>query len=122
MKGSRATSKSCGKQMMGLTDRMKPHFEATSGANDLAASPTPFILHSLQPTASPPVLTASPLLAVKKQKTSASSVANFVIKTTASLKQEFDHQVARFIYATNSPFNLVENKEFLKLLEMLRPG
>ena len=46
----------------------------------------------------------------------------FVKTTTANEKQAIDVQVARFIYATNSSFNLVENEEFLALIEMLRPG
>ncbi|CAL4182543.1 unnamed protein product [Meganyctiphanes norvegica] len=67
-KGNCATCKSCCKQMMGLTDRMKPNFEECNGDNDIAASPTTFSLRSLQPTESLSVLTVSPLPAVKKQK------------------------------------------------------
>jgi len=35
---------------------------------------------------------------------------------------KFERQVGRFMYATNSPFSLVENKEFLALMAMGRPG
>ena len=35
---------------------------------------------------------------------------------------EFERQVGRFVYATNAPFKVVENEEFLKLMEMMRPG
>jgi len=37
-------------------------------------------------------------------------------------KCAIDEQVARMIYATNSPFRLVEHQEFKKLMSMMRPG
>ena len=33
-----------------------------------------------------------------------------------------EKQVGRFVYSTNSPFRLVEHKEFLALMQMVRPG
>lgn len=50
------------------------------------------------------------------------SVSNFVIRTTNQQKDNLDEQVAKFIYATNSPFSLADHPEFVKLCEMLRPG
>ena len=41
---------------------------------------------------------------------------------TSIEKRAIDAQVARFVYATNSSFNLVENEEFLSFLVMLHPG
>ena len=38
------------------------------------------------------------------------------------MKAQLDLQVARFIYATNSAFTIVEHPEFIKLLQMVRPG
>ena len=33
-----------------------------------------------------------------------------------------DRQVAEFVFGTNSPFSIVENKSFVKLMHDLRPG
>ena len=49
----------------------------------------------------------------KKQKI-LNDMKAFVNITTANEKQVLDAQVARFVYATNSSFNLVENAEFLE--------
>ena len=35
---------------------------------------------------------------------------------------ELDRQVGRMVYATNSAFRIVENKEFLALMQLVRPG
>ncbi len=44
------------------------------------------------------------------------------IKTTSKQKKELDAQCARMIYATNSPFRLVEHQEFVKFVKLLRHG
>lgn len=44
------------------------------------------------------------------------------MRTTEADKHNLDTQVARFIYATNTAFRAVEHKEFVKLVNMLRPG
>ncbi len=35
---------------------------------------------------------------------------------------KFERQLGRFVFATNSPFSIVENKEFASLMELARPG
>lgn len=47
---------------------------------------------------------------------------SFVTKTTRSEKEILDEQIARFIYATNSSFRVVEHEEFKKTVQLLRPG
>ena len=34
----------------------------------------------------------------------------------------FDDQIAKFIYATNSSFRIVEDDKFIRLIQLLRPG
>ena len=46
----------------------------------------------------------------------------FVLKTSEMEKAALDLQVARYIYATNTPFCATSHPEFMKLLKMLRPG
>ena len=47
---------------------------------------------------------------------------NFVVRTSASEKDNLDEQLSRFIFSANCPFKLVENKEFKKFCTSLRPG
>jgi len=48
--------------------------------------------------------------------------AYFATKTTKSEKEVFDEQIAKFIYATNSSFRIVEHEEFIRLIQLLRHG
>ena len=46
----------------------------------------------------------------------------FVVKTSKAEKGQLDLAVAKCIYATNSPFQIVENDSFRDMLSKLRPG
>ena len=48
-------------------------------------------------------------------------MANFITKISVNESKAFELQIAKMIYATNSSFNIVENKEFIKI-QMLQPG
>lgn len=61
-------------------------------------------------------LTSTPK--IKRQK----KMDSFVVRTSAEVKDNLDLQVARFFFSANIPFSTFENKQFLKLTEMLRPG
>ncbi|KAE9542331.1 hypothetical protein AGLY_003458 [Aphis glycines] len=50
------------------------------------------------------------------------SLCKFVVKTSSANKVHLDLQVARFVYATNSSFLLVQHHKFKKLISLLRPG
>lgn len=58
----------------------------------------------------------------KNKKQNQSEMSAFVTKTSTNLKLKLDQQIARYIYATNTPFLSVEHNEFKTLIEMLRPG
>lgn len=47
---------------------------------------------------------------------------NFAVRTSTMEKKNIDEQVARFIFATNSSFRIVEHPEFKKACSLLRPG
>lgn len=53
---------------------------------------------------------------------SESLMNQFVIRTSQHERKQLDLQVARYIFATNTSFRSVDNTEFLKLVNMLRPG
>lgn len=55
---------------------------------------------------------------VKRQR----SMDAFVVRKSVDQNTEIDMQVARFFFGSNLPFRVVENKEFSKLMELLRPG
>ena len=143
--GSRATCRSCNKEIQGLVKRMKDHFEVCEGNKNRASvggCSQPTLVFSSQPTApvdslepiSPPPTPAEQMRPVfsfssegsvpkstKKQKIS-ESVAKYFTKTTEIEKKALDHQVAKTIFATNSSFSFAEHPEFIKLCSMLRPG
>lgn len=56
------------------------------------------------------------------KRSSSTSLDKFIIKTSASQKENLDEEVARMIFATNSPFRLVQHPQFLKMVQTLRPG
>jgi len=64
----------------------------------------------------------SELVQPKRQKANNPLVNTFVIRTTQYEKEKLDNLVARFIFASNSPFRKVEHPQFLKMISMLLPG
>lgn len=83
---------------------------------------------SFSPIGSPPPGTPSPLPIVRSStpgnNPGTSGITNFAfaIRTTAKDKHRIDMQVARFVYATNSAFRIVEHAEFIKMVKDMRPG
>ena len=49
-------------------------------------------------------------------------MSQFIHRTTCSEKEQIDLQMAKYISATNTPFSAVQNSEFKKLVQLLRPG
>ena len=45
-----------------------------------------------------------------------------MVKTSKLEVALLDEQIARYFYATNTPFVTVEHAEFVKLINMLSPG
>ena len=119
--GCRATCKYCKKEMMGIVARMRTHLSQCSSKDAVTETPA-CSLRALPTTVSDPGPVSNPTAPPNKKLKCLGDIKTFVKTTTANEKQAIDVQVARFIYATNSSFNLVENEEFLALIEMLRPG
>ena len=123
--GAKATCKYCKKEMQGIAERLKSHLNQCpdkAGATEEHVSPPTCSLRLLPTLSSEPVQLPGPTIPPAKKHKPLNDIRNFVRSTTASEKEALDLQIARFIYATNSPFILAENKEFLKLIEMFRPG
>ena len=135
--GCKATCKSCNKTMQGIVSRMKDHLsKCIAFAREESSSliPTPRdpamppegIVERMKRTFSQmnadddPSFSSSIQSPAKKMKTT--SLSNYVHTTTASEKKALDLQVAKMIYATNSPFMFIEHPEVLKTFKMLRPG
>ena len=105
--GFRAKCKDCGKEMQGLVARLKQHrgacltkiieLDASNSSNmDLPTNST---------------LPPSPPESKQKIKSNANSTSNFVVKTSSSQKEELDLQIVRYVYATDSPFSVVEHPQ-----------
>lgn len=56
----------------------------------------------------------SEIVQPKRQKSNNPLMDTFVIRTTQYEKEKLDNQVARFIFASNSPFRTVEHPQFFK--------
>ena len=60
--------------------------------------------------------------AKSSSKRKASTLDTFVTKTTTYEKANLDEEVAKMVFATNSPFRLVEHPQFCRMVGKLRPG
>lgn len=116
--GFRAKCKDCGKEMQGLVARLKQHHGACHAKiielDTLNSSNMDLPKNSTLP---PP-----PPESKQNIQNNANSMSNFVVKTSSCQKEELDLQIARYVYATNSPFSVVEHPEFKKMVNMMRPG
>lgn len=102
--GQKCECKYCGKIMQGIVERMKTH-------NKQCAKPES---SSSQPNGNEIELSTS----------TTSTMDKFlkITKTTKLEKDNFDEQVSRFVFATNTSFRSVEHKEFVKMCQQFRPG
>ncbi|XP_050810205.1 uncharacterized protein LOC127051646 isoform X2 [Gopherus flavomarginatus] len=50
------------------------------------------------------------------------TIDKFVIRTSRLQKEVIDEKIAPFVYATNSPFRIIENPHFINMVQSLRPG
>lgn len=50
------------------------------------------------------------------------SILNYGVKTTKEDKEKIDEKVATMVYATNSPFKIVEHASFRDMVNVMRPG
>ena len=133
--GCRATCKSCNKEMQGLVARMKDHLKLCTGggqqspslvskSNDSSLPPEGIVermkrnFSQLNTDGEPS--SASLQSPAKKMKNA--SMSKYVHKITASEKKAIDLEVAKMIFATNSPFNFIEHPQVIKVLTMLLPG
>ena len=55
-------------------------------------------------------------IAGKRPKTCQSPISSFCIKTDSARAIQLDLQIARFFYACNIPFNIVEHKELKAMI------
>jgi len=144
--GCRAKCKDCGTELQGLVARMKAHRAKCAGQSDeatasglsleaaenstVAIGPQQAVSDSDDNSAMPSTSSTIDVgttaathpggridVPVKTVR-----LDNFVTKTSKSEKEVFDTQIAKFIYATNSSFRIVEHPDFVRLIELLHPG
>lgn len=133
-KKSYAKCNYCGNEQLAKADRAKLHFakctqrdmlnNVISPEND-ANNQTPYshdipnTSHKRDRSASPPrKRQAVPVTCTSVQP----NLNGTIFKTTAKVKTDIDNQLAKFFYACNIPFNVVEHPEFIKTVKLLRPG
>jgi len=117
-----ALCKICGQQQANRATRLRAHHAkcSTSGTNDRADKATDWPVHPKKRARSP-----SPAPA-KKQAVPVSvtqfDISNHVVKTSTNLKATIDIEIAKLFYACNLPFSLVEHPQFVRVIQLLRPG
>lgn len=132
MKTSRVRCRKCNKELCGLVKRMEVHFRKCSSVSttDENSDVECLDLEDAGPSTSSEDSSARSVTALQSKSASASSssvslnvsMKKFTITTSQEDKKKIDLQLARFMFATNTPFNHVEHEEFLKLIQILRPG
>ncbi|KAM7170413.1 uncharacterized protein RBU57_005113 [Macrochelys suwanniensis] len=50
------------------------------------------------------------------------TIDKFVIRTSRLQEEVTDEKIARFVYATNFPFRIIENPHLINMVQSLRPG
>lgn len=122
-------------ELVGLVKRMETHFQKCSAVSNTDADPDVAevcVVEELAdagPSRSSDDSSSATTVAALQSQSSASShssvsasMKKFTISTGREDKKKIDLQVARYMFATNTPFHHVEHPEFLKLIEYLRPG
>ena len=124
--GWKARCKLCKKEMQGLVSRLKQHYSSCNMQDHalMAEEDVVLINLSVESTTSSRESPDSTLFVKEKRPkmTHISEYTEYVMKTSKSESELLDLQIARYIYANNTPFVAVEHPEFIKLIKMLRPG
>jgi len=125
----KAECKHCHKVIAGLTLRLKNHISNCPQKQlDLLESEFDeteshgIINENIDNTNSPTSSTSQNHPTHTASNSKHRSISKFVGKTTSQDKLALDVQVSKFVFATNSPFRLIEHSEFQKFVNMLRPG
>jgi hypothetical protein len=99
-----------------------------SVANMTFCEETPPNLKRARPNALSNLLPQSPSSSPSEPPTSnnkkrkPSRLLGFCVSTSQELQYKLDLQAVRFIASSSSPFNLIEDPQFIRLWELLRPG
>ncbi|KAI6649837.1 Transposase [Oopsacas minuta] len=119
--GWKARCKLCKKEMQGVVNRLKQHYSSCSMQDHPIIAENESIDLVARSTALCGEVPDTSLFA-KEKRPRITHIGEYVMKTSKSEAELLDLQIARYIYATNTPFIAVEHPEFMKLIKMLRPG
>lgn len=93
----------------------------------LATNPTVTATTSSQPSTSASAVVPvddnqGPPRKLMRSRSEQSNLKQYFIKTSKSEKEQFDQEIANYIYATNTPFQAVEHPQCKRMITKLRPG
>lgn len=117
--GLRATCKKCNKELQGIVSRLKAHHKKCS---EKKVSSSDDECEIVENSAKSDLVNPVEKSVLNLSKKKIGGMKKFVVSTSKQEKEIMDKQCARFLYGTNSPFVTVENDEFKKFLQLLRPG
>ncbi|GBP75210.1 hypothetical protein EVAR_88816_1 [Eumeta japonica] len=136
----RAQCKHCKTNMVGLIARMRAHLDKCpdyASRNSSASTSSSRIqicendssdedcgADGMQVKVNPTAEKTSQASQVPTLSKSSSrgSMSQYIVKTSEKEKHKIDIQVAKYIYATNTPFRHSEHPEFIKMMQLSRPG
>ena len=108
-KNVKAVCKSCKRELQGMPIRMEKHLE---NCTEYQASKRPRIVEN----------TSECETVQKPKSTQENTLQKFTVKTSKDEVREIGIQLSRAIISSNSPFSLVEDPEFKKYHNLMRPG
>lgn len=150
--GKKVKCKRCGKIFQGLVDRMKKHSEdcvedsaklkaitnkngtepdynndtvSTAAHNQNTSETHDKTIEVCQVPNTLKMISSAPStsqVGSTHKKRADRTMDSYVTKTTSTEKNRLDELCAKFIYSTNSAFQLVENRYFVEFCAAMRPG
>ena len=112
--------------MQGVVNRLKQHYAVcSSNSQDLSIETMELSQENLRNDLSGESHTTfvnMPRQVISHKRKICNTIGDYMVQTSKLEADLLDEQIARYFYATSTPFVAVEHPEFVKLINMLRPG
>ena len=125
LSGWKAKCTLCQKEMQGVVNRLKQHYAVCSSNSQDLSIETMELSQENPPNdlfGEAQTFGNMSRQVISKKRKICNTISDYMVKTTKLEAELLDEQIARYFYATNTPFVAVEHPEFVKLINMLRPG
>ena len=124
LSGWKAKCTLCQKEMQGVVNRLKQHYAVCSSNSQDISIETMELSQENPPNdlfGEAQTFGNMSRQVISKKRKICNTISDYMVKTSKLEAELLDEQIARYFYATNTPFVAVEHPEFVKLINMLRP-